>query len=181
MKYFALIDTETTWSGALMTAGILIVEEGTLNIVDYKYYVNKDSLSEGGMYEHVIHIKGLKEESTSSTKIESAICKFLDKYSISSIFAYNASFDKKVLPCLSGYHWHDIMHLAAYKQYNPAIPKSAKCCSTGRLKSGYGVESIMRLFGYENYFEMHNALVDAKDELEIMKNLGHSVSVYPEL
>ena len=36
MDHFAVIDTETTWSGALMTAGVLIVEADSLKVVDSK-------------------------------------------------------------------------------------------------------------------------------------------------
>ncbi|MBS6163460.1 MAG: hypothetical protein KH847_06245, partial [Clostridiales bacterium] len=77
--------------------------------------------------------------------------------------------------------WHDIMKIAAYKQYNTKIPESAKCCKTGRLKNGYGVENIMRLLGNCRYIETHNALIDARDELEIIKLLGQPINIYPEL
>lgn len=74
--------------------------------------------------------------------------------------------------------WHDIMGMAAYVQYNPAIPKGAKLCSTGRLKSGYGVEPMLRLLSGNNmYFETHNAVLDAIDELKIMMLLGHPIEL----
>jgi hypothetical protein len=37
------------------------------------------------------------------------------------------------------------------------------------------------MFGKMDYFESHNALIDARDELEIMKLLGHALEVYPEI
>ena len=71
------------------------------------------------------------------------------------------------------------MRLAAYRQYNPRIPAWADCCSTGRLKRDYGVESMLRLLsGTRAYRETHNALFDALDELEIMRLLGHRVENY---
>ncbi|MCR4904229.1 MAG: hypothetical protein K6A23_15330, partial [Butyrivibrio sp.] len=97
------------------------------------------------------------------------------------IYAYNAAFDCRCLPELKRYRWHDILRLAAYKQYNPAIPANANCCGTGRLKSGYKVEDILRMFGESGYMELHNALTDATDELRIMKYLGYSTEDYPVL
>ena len=51
----------------------------------------------------------------------------------------------------------------------------------GRLKSGYGVENVLNLFGERDYREVHNALCDAVDELRIIKYLGFCVGEYPEL
>ena len=181
MEYFALIDTETTWSGVIMTVGVLIVKSDTFDVVDYRYYIVNESLREGGMFDYIVHMKGIEEETISIKKIEIAIREYLAEKKVTSIFAYNAGFDKKCLSQLNSYHWHDIMRLAAYRQYNSAIPDTAQCCKTGRLKSGYGVENIMRMFGKRNYVETHNALIDARDELEIMRLLGYSIDLYPRI
>ena len=181
MGLFAVIDTETTWSGSLMTVGVLIVDAGSFEIVDYRYYVISEALLEGGMYSHRVHMKGLRENVVSDRIVQDEIYEYLRTRRISSIFAYNATFDKRLLPALDAFRWHDIMRLAAYKQYNSAISDTASCCSTGRLKSGYSVEGIIRMFGKSNYAETHNALVDARDELEIMYLLGYEVNDYPEL
>ena len=78
------------------------------------------------------------------------------------LFAYNASFDKNHLPEYSKYQWYDIMRLASYRQYNKAIPDSADCYKTGKMKRGYGVESILQMLsGNKGYSETHNALLDA--------------------
>ena len=88
-------------------------------------------------------------------------------------------FDKKHLPEYSEYEWYDIMRLAAYRQYNRAIPDSADCYKTGRLKWGYGVENVLRMLsGNNRYTETHNAVLDAKDELQIMQLLEHRISEY---
>ena len=80
---------------------------------------------------------------------------------------------------LSGYEWYDIMRLAAYRQFNNSIPQTAECCKTGRLKRNYGVEPIMRMLtGNSSYFEVHNAVMDAVDELKIMELLGHGIEKY---
>ena len=75
------------------------------------------------------------------------------------------------------YTWIDIMKIAAYRQYNRFIPKQADCCGTGRLRSGYGVESIMNMM-VDNYRETHNAYYDAIDELKIIELLGLDISIY---
>ena len=98
---------------------------------------------------------------------------------IRDLYAYNASFDRNHLPEFSRLRWHDIMSLAAYRQHNRAIPRSAECCSTGRLKRGYGVEPMLRLLsGKTSYQETHNALDDALDELKVMKLLGRPCRDY---
>ncbi len=80
---------------------------------------------------------------------------------------------------LAGFNWYDIIKIAAYKQFNSKIPESAECCKTGRLKRNYGVESIMRLLSDDySYFETHNALFDAIDELKIMQLLGLPFDTY---
>ena len=100
---------------------------------------------------------------------------------VDDLFAYNASFDKNHLPELSDFCWHDIMKVAAYKQHNPCIPDYLPCCKTGRLKRGYGVEPMLQMLGVEDYCETHNAIVDARDELRIMVELGYDIDFYPEI
>ena len=80
---------------------------------------------------------------------------------------------------LSAFRWYDIIKVAAYRQYNSKIPQSAECCKTGRLKRNYGVEPMMRMLsGDYSYFETHNALFDALDELKIMQLLGFTLDKY---
>ena len=96
-----------------------------------------------------------------------------DSNGVKDLLAYNASFDKRHLPELhDGFSWRDIMKVAAYKQHNPHIPNHMPCCGTGRLRRGYGVEQMLRILGKKDYSETHNAIVDARDELMIMKKLS---------
>ena len=74
------------------------------------------------------------------------------------------------------------MRLAIYRQHNPKIPACAECYSTGRLKRGYSVESMLRMLSEKHtYSETHNAFHDALDELEIMRLLNHPLASYPPL
>ena len=107
---------------------------------------------------------------------------WLAQHGVQSIFAYNACFDRNHLPELRGYDWYDIMRLAAYRQHNPKIPANADCCTTGRLKRGYGVEPMLRLLsGDRTYRETHNAVLDAVDELGIMRLMGRRLEEYQAL
>ena len=100
-------------------------------------------------------------------------------YGVTEVFAYNANFDRSHLPELGDYQWFDIMRIAAYRQFNPCIPQCADCYSTGRLKRGYGVEPMLRILsGKQRYRETHNAVLDALDELSIMRLLAHPLSYY---
>ena len=178
---FAVIDTETNWHNEVMSVGIVIAEDRCFEVIDKKYIIFEEASKVGGMYSYAMFVRGQDPEILAKAKAIDAIRKFLIVNGIRSIFAYNASFDARCLPELSGYRWHDILRLAAYKQYNPAIPATAKCCGTGRLKSGYKVENILWMFGEKNYRELHNALTDAADELRIMRYLQHSIWQYPVL
>ena len=101
------------------------------------------------------------------------------QHDVQSIFAYNACFDRNHLPELRGFDWYDIMRLAAYRQHNPKIPANADCCTTGRLKRGYGVEPMLRLLSGDcTYRETHNAVLDAVDELGIMRLLRKRLEEY---
>lgn len=178
---FAVIDTETNWDNEVMSIGIVIAEDGEFEAIDSKYIIFDEAARVGGMFSFALLVKGQNPEVFKKKKAIEEIKSYLNAHGIRSIFAYNASFDAKCLPELCGYKWHDILRLAAYKQHNPAIPSNAKCCGTGRLKSGYKVEDILFMFGENNYIELHNALTDATDELRIMKYLQHSIAKYPLL
>ena len=104
---------------------------------------------------------------------------WLARHGVTSLFAYNAGFDRNHLPELRCFDWYDIMRIAIYRQHNPKIPACADCYSTGRMKRGYGVESMLRLLsGNCTYRETHNALFDALDELEIVRLLGLGIHEY---
>jgi hypothetical protein len=104
---------------------------------------------------------------------------FLKKHDIENIFAYSANFDYRHLPELKEYNWFDIMKVAAYKQYNPYLSRRLEYCNTGRLKTGYGVEDIMRMLtASRSYSEKHHALYDALDELKIMELIGLPLEKY---
>ena len=183
MGYFALIDTETNWADQVMSIGTVIADCDTFQIMAAKYHVLPIECEVGGMYADTLFLDTpfppilcTRKEALEDLK------QWFGHYGVEHIFAYNANFDRSHLPELQHYHWHDIMRFAAYRQYNPVIPPYADCCSTGRLKRGYGVEPMLKMLsGKSRYRETHNAVLDALDELSIMRLLGHAPCTYPPL
>ena len=183
MSVFAVIDTETNWADQVMSIGTVIADAATFAPLEAKYYILPIECEIGGMYEHTLFIE---------TPVQPILCtraeaigdlkNWFRQQGVTSIFAYNACFDRNHLPELGNFEWHDIMRLAAYRQTNPKISANADCFSTGRLKRGYGVEAMLRLLsGKRAYAETHNAFHDALDELEIIRLLGHPLHTYPTL
>lgn len=183
MGKFAVIDTETNWADQVMSIGTVIADADTFMPIDAKYHVLTPEYLVGGMFSDTLFMDSAIAPVTCSRK--EALTELADwfaVYDVSSIFAYNACFDRNHLPELKRFDWYDIMRLAAYKQYNHKIPDDAPCCSTGRLKRGYGVEAMLRMLsGVSTYHETHNALYDVADELEIMRLMGYPLDIYTRL
>lgn len=183
METFAVIDTETNWADQVMSIGTVIADAAAFQPMEVKYHILPIECEIGGMYCDTLFLE---------TPVPPILCTRAEAIAdlrawfrqgdVHSIFAYNACFDRNHLPELGDFDWYDIMRLAAYRQYNPKIPLNADCCSTGRLRRGYGVEAMLRLLsGKCTYQESHNALFDAMDELEIMRLLKHKVKDYVPL
>jgi len=180
MGHIAVIDTETNWSNEVMSLGAVVADGADFRLLDTRYYILDPAYRIGGLFSSRLWLReefptrvGSREETISDLR------DWLSAHSVTALFAYNAVFDKSHLPELGDYPWHDIMRLAAYRQYNPRIGAEAECCRTGRLKRNYGVQPMMRLLsGNRFYFERHNALRDAVDELKIMELLALEIEVY---
>ncbi len=183
MGTFAVIDTETNWADQVMSIGTVLADADTFEAIEAKYHILPIECKIGGMYESTLFIDTpVKPILCTRGEAISDLRAWFRKHGVGSIFAYNACFDRNHLPELRDFDWYDIMRLAAYRQYNPKIPANADCCSTGRLKRGYGVEPMLRLLsGKCTYCESHNAFYDAMDELEIMRLLQHRLKEYVPL
>lgn len=180
MGRFAVIDTETNWHDRVMSIGTVIADSDSFRLLGGRYHVITPEYKVGGMFADTLFLDAGRPPivCTRQEAIDDLLLWFA-KHGVSSVFAYNARFDRSHLPELGCLQWYDIMRLAAYRQYNPAIPSYAECCGTGRLKRGFGVEPILRMLsGDTTYHESHNALGDALDELTIMQLLGHPLSAY---
>ncbi len=177
----AVIDTETTWDDRVMSIGIVIADGSSFQPLDQRYYVLAPEYQIGGMFSDTLFLEEVPKICSRADALRE-IKAWLTSHGVRRIFAYNANFDRNHLPELRSWQWYDIMRLAAYRQTNPAIPATADCCSTGRMKRGYGVEAMLRLLRCDTgYCETHNALGDARDELAIMALLGHPIGDYIEL
>ena len=183
MCHYAVIDTETNWADQVMSIGTVVADSNTFQLVEARYHILPVECQIGGMYEDTLFIDTpVQPILTTRPDMIADLRKWFRAYGVHSIFAYNAAFDRNHLPELRDFDWYDIMRLAAYRQHNPKIPSNADCCSTGRLKRGYGVEAMLRLLsGNRTYHESHNAFFDALDELEIMRLLRHPLCRYTKL
>ena len=163
-----------------MSIGVVISDSQSFQAVEKKSFIISPAYTKGGYYSNALFLSNeLSYEIATRCDALSKIRSWLNAKKVSKLFAYNASFDYKHLPELSSFSWYDIMKIAAYKQYNPYLPKNADYCSTGRLKHDYKVESLLRLLTNDySYSETHNALFDAIDELRLIKHLGHNLSFY---
>ncbi len=177
MAHFAVIDTETTYSNEVMSIGVVIADDSSFTRVDGKYYIVEPACYKPAMYADELDYVDA-DFTNDRNKVIRDLKDLLDRYGVTSIFAYNASFDRSHLPELHQYDWFDIMRIAANRNYNSAIPVGADCYSNGKLKRGYGVEPMLRMLDVADYTETHNAYNDALDELKIMRCLGISVNRY---
>ena len=180
MGYIAVIDTETNWEDQVMSIGTVIADENTFQPVAAKYHILPQECAVGGMFYDALSLKTpVKPIPCTREEAMEDLSGWLSQAGITSLFAYNACFDRNHLPELGNFNWYDIMRIAIYRQHNPKIPACADCYSTGRMKRGYGVESMLRLLsGNGAYRETHNALFDALDELEIVRLLERRPSEY---
>ena len=179
MAMIAVIDTETNWNDAVMSIGAVIAEESTFTPVEMRYLVLDPEFRAGGMYDGALCLETPGTVVCSRPEAVAELRRLLSAWGVRELYAYNAGFDRNHLPEFRGYRWYDIMRIAAYRQTNPAIPGWMECCSTGRLKRGYGVEPMLRLLsGKHRYRETHNAVLDALDELSIMRLLKIPRSQY---
>ena len=179
MSNFAVLDTETNWENAVMSLGVIIAGDEDFRALDRRYYIFDPEYCVGGMFSAQLFLDGQPSRSCFRETALGELRDWLRRNAVERLFAYNARFDFSLLPELRDFRWYDIMGLAAYRQYNRTIPPTAECCASGRLKRGYGVEpTLRRLTGNRLYFEKHNALCDAEDELAIMRLLGHALPVY---
>ena len=178
-ELIAVIDTETNWHDQVMSVG-MVIADASFRPVEKVYCIISPECNTGGFFSSALHLSGFEPDLTASrTEVMSMLVSKLNASNVSRVFAYNANFDYGHLPELHGFRWFDIMGIAAYRQFNSAIPDTADCCKSGRLKRSYGVEPMFRLLSDNQFYhEKHNALADAIDELEIMRLLGHVTDVY---
>ena len=163
-----------------MSIGIVLADAHTFQPIVSQYYILPEEAAVRGMYSAALNLADAEiTKHCNRREATQEIVALLRQYGLPRIFAYNASFDKNHLYELASFTWCDIMWMSAYKQFNPSIPDDAEINKSGRLKRGAGVEPTMRRLRRDmSYHETHNALLDALDELEIMRRLGHSIEQY---
>lgn len=182
-KNICVIDTETNYDDEVISIGAAIVDARTYDVIDKLYLIVYPECLEPAMFSNELKIPGIKVNlKDSRNNCIKELKTFLKEYKIKDIFAYNARFDHNHLPELAKYNWYDIMRIAAYKQYNPSLIGHGQFCTTGKFKTGYGVENVLKILRKKHklkaYKEIHNAVNDAIDEAEVMKLLEHDIDTY---
>lgn len=179
-KYICILDCETTFSNKVMSIGIVIANKDDFKIVDSYYYMISPEIFEPAYYSYALYVSNEKNTYLCSRdEAINHIINVLESNNIESIFAYNGHFDYTHIPELNAFTWFDIMKIAAYRQFNNKLPDYLEYCSTGRLKRGYDVQSILWYMTNDySYTETHNAVLDAKDELRIMELLNLNCEHY---
>ena len=176
---FAVLDCETNNEDQVISVGVVIVD-GEFNVLEGLYYILYPECHVAGMFSHMLYY--VKEPAPVIDKrlniINNLIMK-LKYYNVKSIYAYNATFDKRHLPELHGFQWIDIMRIARNRRFNIKLPKQLPTYQNGCIKKGYSVEKMYRyLTNEKDYQETHNAIMDAVAELIIMKVLSIDFSIY---
>ncbi|MBG0730784.1 hypothetical protein [Mycoplasma sp. 'Moose RK'] len=175
---FAVIDIETNYENQIFSVGVVIADSTNFNLVDKRYWILENNLLVGGMYKHKILAPLPAEFKNETIRIQThkaminQLIKFLNYYNVEDWFSYT-KFDFKYLPELHNlFKYNDISLAAKSKKFNKHIPSNAETSKNGNLKKGWNVEHMYRMVSKdEHYVETHNALLDAIDELRIMKFL----------
>lgn len=179
-KYIGVIDTETNYFDEVISIGVVVADSVSFLPVDKLYLIIDPEYRKPAMFSFVLeHDRACIDGVLSRKNAIGKIIEFLNRYEVDSLFAYNANFDKSHLPEMRSFKWYDIMRIAAYRQYNKKIPVYCECYKTGKMKCGYRAEDIYQMLsGDRCYCEIHNAVTDAEDELEIMRLLEQKIDVY---
>lgn len=175
----AVIDTEINRKDEVMSVGLIIADALTFEPVLEQYYILEPEHTVGG--DNQKHLRINEYVNAGSVSRKDALSKIratLKENGIRSIFAYNAISDYERLVELATYNWYDIMQVAAYKLYNPAITDEDECHESGRLKKNFGVTDMLERLGGEGSGHENNAIYDARNELEILKLLKRPIGDY---
>ncbi|WP_348602601.1 hypothetical protein ABJ972_02920 [Mesomycoplasma hyopneumoniae] len=184
-KNIAVIDVETNCQNEVFSVGVVIADSTNFKSIDKKYWIIKNNWKVGGMYARNIlaplPLEFREETIFLETREEMIVylIKFLKYYEVKNWFSYT-KFDFRHLPELhKSFKHNDISIFAKNKQFNKYIPLNAETSKNGDLKRGWKAEDIYRMLTKdENYFETHNALLDAIDELRIMELLNLDIETF---
>ena len=113
MGYFSVIDTETNWADQVMSIGTVIADEDTFQPVAAKYHILPEECAVGGMFYDALFLDApVKPVLCTREEAMEDLSRWLCLYDVTSLFAYNASFDRNHLPELRYFDWYDIMRIA---------------------------------------------------------------------
>ncbi len=192
----AVIDVETTWRNEVMSIGAVIVDtQDKYRILEVAYWLVSPFCYQPAMFSGAIDLslakgrsffyqKGVRildlvtETEDSFENCIEGLQKFLDRYDVSSCFAYNGHFDKRHLLDLDGVSWFDLVVPFTSLDLNPFLSSQVfpdYCLGGGkaglRLVRDFSFSDIMRHIPgcKRNYHETHNGCIDAFDEAMAMQ------------
>lgn len=179
---FAVIDIETNHLRNVISIGVVIGNSIDFSVIDQNYWVIENNLKDYGMFNDRIAISSPHYAMNYVEVYEQAIEKlieFLNSYNVKDWFSYT-KFDYNILTELrKNFNYYDISIIAKNIHFNDSLSKNADTNVDGSLRKGYGVEQIYRQLSRDrNYQEEHNALLDAIDELKIMRMLELSYKAF---
>ena len=99
MGIFAVIDTETNWNNEVMSIGVVLADGAEFRILDARYYILTPEVTVGGMFESVLELVPAGQTVCCRRReAMEALCTWMEDAGVEEIFAYNACFDKRLLP-----------------------------------------------------------------------------------
>ncbi|WFQ90868.1 hypothetical protein MFERI13461_00293 [Mycoplasma feriruminatoris] len=179
---FAVIDIETNKLRNVISIGVVIANSIDFSIIDKNYWIIENNLKDEGMFNNFVDISSsiciMNYVEVYEQAIEKLI-EFLNSYNVKDWFSYT-KFDYNILTELhKDFNYYDISVIAKNIHLNDSLSKSADINVDGALRKNYGVQNIYKeLSGDWLYIERHNALLDAIDELEIMRMLELSYKAF---
>ncbi|WP_167871266.1 hypothetical protein [Mesomycoplasma hyopneumoniae] len=184
-KNIAVIDVETNRQNEVFSVGVVIADSTNFKSIDKKYWIIKNNWKVGGMFARNIlaplplEFRGETIFLETREEMIVQLIYFLKSNEVKNWFSYT-KFDFRHLPELhKSFKHNDISIFAKNKQFNKYIPLNAETSKNGDLKSGWNAENIYRMLTKDkNYFETHNALLDAIDELRIMELLNLNIETF---
>ena len=94
-----MIDTKTNWVDRVMSIGTVIADAHSFAPVDSKYHILPIECQVGEMYEDTLFIETpVTPILCTRAEVIADLKRRFDAYSVHSIFAYNACFDRNHLP-----------------------------------------------------------------------------------
>lgn len=176
----AVLRTMTNSEGSLCAVGVVITNTADWRpIAEYRYVIAPEAETAD---QDVLFLPVEKDCICTSCRSEHLLFRLkqmLSEEKVQYIVSYGSS-ARFFLPGID-LPWLDIQNVSAYRKYNPFIPKKAKLYRNGRMKSGYGMEAMMRIVtGDKSYIRTGNPVRDCEADLCILERIHPDLGTFLE-